>query len=126
MAPSHTPVTYVPKDKVSALFAGKGGPLFAAENYKVMAAHRDKVEKAEVHTLDTDLFYIVDGAATIVTGGELVDAAPTDPNEIRGISVKGGDSRKLEKGDVLIIPRGVPHWINQVTPSLIYFVVKVR
>jgi mannose-6-phosphate isomerase-like protein (cupin superfamily) len=121
-------VTYLPKDKVAAAFA-KGGPLYAFDEGKVMAGHRDDAKgAAEIHVKDTDVFYILEGSATFVTGGELVDGAPKagEPDEIRGPSIRGGEPRKLEKGDVIVIPHGVPHHFTEVTGPLNYFVVKVR
>jgi len=126
--PSSAMVTYFGKDKVADTFK-KGGPLFAVENYKIFAAHRDDAKKpAEVHAKDTDVFYVVEGSATFVTGGELVDGAPDKGNvdELRGPSVKGGEPHKLQKGDVIVIPRGTPHWFSEVTPPFNYFVVKVQ
>jgi quercetin dioxygenase-like cupin family protein len=126
-APASTAVTYVPSDKVADTFK-KGGSLFSAENFKISAGHRDAAGKpAEVHTKDTDIFYVIDGSATFVTGGELVDGAPDKGNleELRGPSIKGGEPHKLQKGDVIVIPRGVPHWFAEVTPPFDYFVVKV-
>jgi mannose-6-phosphate isomerase-like protein (cupin superfamily) len=121
-------VTYVPKDKVAAAFA-KGGPLYAFDDGKVMAGHRDDAKgAAEIHGKDTDVFYVLEGSATFVTGGELVDGAPKagEPDEIRGPSIRGGESRKLEKGDVIVIPHGVPHHFTEVSAPFNYFVVKVR
>jgi mannose-6-phosphate isomerase-like protein (cupin superfamily) len=124
--PGSAEVTYLPKDKVATAFL-KGGPLHSLENYKVLAGHRDDAKKAaEVHTKDTDVFYILAGSATFVTGGELVDGGPTDPDEIRGPSIKGGEAHKLQAGDVIIIPRGVPHHFTEVAGPFNYFVVKVR
>jgi len=126
--PSSAVVTYLPKEKVADTFK-KGGPLYAVDNYKLFAAHRDDAKKpAEVHTKDTDVFYIVEGSATFVTGGELVDGAPDKGNveELRGPSVKGGEPHKLQKGDVIVIPHGIPHWFSEVTPPFNYFVVKVQ
>jgi quercetin dioxygenase-like cupin family protein len=121
-------VTFLAKDKVADAFK-KGGPLYAAENYKIMAGHRDDAKKpAEVHAKDTDVFYILEGSATFVTGGELVNGAPDNGkvDELRGPSIKGGEPHKLEKGDVIVIPHGIPHWFTEVTPPFNYFVVKVR
>lgn len=121
-------VTYLPKDRVAAAFA-KGGPLYAFDDGKVMAGHRDDAKgAAEIHAKDTDVFYVLEGSATFVTGGELVDGAPKagEPDEIRGPSIRGGESRKLEKGDVIVIPRGVPHHFTEVTAPFNYLVVKVR
>ena len=126
--PSSAVVTYLPKDKVADTFK-KGGPLYAVENYKIIAAHRDDAKKpAEVHTKDTDVFYVVEGSATFVTGGELVDGAPDKGNveELRGPSIKGGEPHKLQKGDVIVIPHGTPHWFSEVNSPFNYFIVKVQ
>jgi len=121
-------VIYYPSDKVRAAF-DKGEalvPLAAAENYSVLAMRRDRPGQAETHALDTDIFYVVEGSATFVTGGTAVDSKTTAPNEMRGTRIDGGDTRHLAKGDVLVIPNGVPHWFKAVEPPFFYYVVKVR
>ncbi len=127
---SSTGVVYFDADKVAATFA-KGGTLIDAttggHNYKVMAAHRDTGPgQVEVHTLDTDVFYIVAGTSQFVTGGKMTEGKNTSPEEVRGATIEGGETRTLKKGDVIIIPKGVPHWFKEVTPGFDYFVVKVR
>ena len=122
-------VLYYPNSQVTAGFE-KGGPLLDGKdrNYTVMTAHREKsgAATAELHQRDTDVFYIVDGSATFVTGGKMLDSKNTGPNEVRGSGIDGGDTRELNKGDVIIIPAGVPHWFKEVKSSFNYFVVKVR
>src|SRR5262249_9123833 len=122
-------VLYYPNSQVTAGFE-KGGPLFDGKdrNYTVMTAHREKsgAATAELHQRDTDVFYIVDGSATLVTGGKMLDSKNTGQNEVRGSGIDGGDTRELNKGDVIIIPAGVPHWFKEVKSSFNYFVVKVR
>ncbi len=71
-------VTYVPKDKVDAAFS-KGAPLVVGEKYRVQASHRDGPGQVEVHHLDTDVMYIVEGSATFVTGGTVVGGKATEP-----------------------------------------------
>jgi len=117
-------ITYFGKDKVSAAFQ-KGMPLIEVENYKVHASHRDAAGMAEVHTKDTDIIYVLDGTATFVTGGTVIEGNNTAPDEIRGKGIEGGDTRKLAKGDVIIVPNGTPHWFKQVTNPFNYYVVKV-
>jgi len=117
-------ITYFEKDKVSAAFK-KGMPLIEVENYKVHASHRDAAGMAEVHTKDTDIIYVLDGTATFVTGGAVIDGSTTAPDEIRGKGIDGGETRKLNKGDVIIVPNGTPHWFKQVTNPFNYYVVKV-
>jgi quercetin dioxygenase-like cupin family protein len=92
----------------------------------VHASRRDGAGKAEVHTRDTDIIYVLDGSATFVTGGTVVDGQTTAPDEIRGASIASGETRKLAKGDVVIVPNGTPHWFQEVKGPLSYYVVKVR
>ena len=100
--------------------------MHASRNYMVHASLRDAPGVAEIHELDTDIIYVLDGTATFVTGGTAVDTKTTGPGEIRGTVIRGGESRRLSKGDVIIVPNGVPHWFKEVQGSLLYFVVKVR
>jgi len=60
-----------------------------------------------------------------VTGGKVVDGRSTGPGEIRGASIDGGTARKLGKGDVIIVPKGTPHWFKEVQGTVNYYVVKV-
>lgn len=80
---------------------------------------------AEIHERDTDIVYVLDGTATFVTGGTMVDGKTTGPDEIRGKSINGGETRKLLKGDVVIVPNGTPHWFREVGGTFLYYVVKV-
>lgn len=121
------PVTYFDRDAVTEAFA-KGAVLFdgAGRNYMIHASRRDKPGMAEVHTHDTDLIYVTAGSCTFVTGGAVADGKHIADDEIRGSGILGGDSRKLAKGDVIIVPAGVPHWFQTVTAPFNYYVVKVR
>jgi glc operon protein GlcG len=123
LAPSD-PVIYLPNEKVAAAFA-KGVPLLETSAYKILAARRDKDGQAEVHARDTDIIYVVEGTATFVTGGEAINGKETGAGEIRGDSIKGGESRGLSKGDVIVVPNGVPHLFRDVQPGFLYYVVKV-
>jgi len=120
-------VTYFPAEKVSAAFA-QGAVLFDGEgrNYMVHASRREAAGQAEVHVKDADIIYVLEGSTTFVTGGTLVDGKTTAPDEIRGAAIKGGESRRLGKGNVIIVPNGTPHWFKQVDGPVLYYVVKVR
>ncbi len=117
-------VTYMDAAKVKAAFA-KGAPLVEVSGYKVHASRRDAAGMAEVHARDTDIVYVLEGSATLVTGGRVEGGKETAPDEIRGASIQGGDSRKLSPGDVIIVPNGTPHWFKEVKGPLLYYVVKV-
>jgi mannose-6-phosphate isomerase-like protein (cupin superfamily) len=121
----HPRVTYVPEVQVRKAFE-KGMPLIEIANYKVHASHRDGPGIAEVHEKDTDIIYMLEGSATLVTGGSVVAGKTTEPEEIRGREIKDGESRRIGKGDVIVIPHGTPHWFKEVSGPINYYVVKVR
>jgi mannose-6-phosphate isomerase-like protein (cupin superfamily) len=123
-AAQETPVKYVAASEMTALFA-KGGTVTAGADYKVMAAQRTGVGEAELHERETDVFRIMSGSATFVTGGRIVGARATDPGETRGTGIEGGETRQLSAGDVVVIERGTPHWFKAVDGRVEYFVVKV-
>ena len=82
---------------------------------------------AEVHEHFADIFFIIDGEATLTTGGTVVDPKTTAPGEIRGSAVSGGVQQKLGKGDVVHISSNTPHQLLIAKGrSLTYFVVKVQ
>ncbi len=115
--------TFIDAKRVAGAFA-KGQPLLEADGYKVHASRRVEPGQAEIHTLDTDVIYVVDGSATLVTGGKAIDTKTIAPNEIRGNRIEGGEEHHIAKGDVIIIPNGVPHQFTSVTGELHYFVCK--
>lgn len=121
-------VNYFSGDQVAAAFA-KGAVLIGdaeGRNYMVHASRRDGPGMAEVHLKDTDVIYVLDGSATFVTGGTVVDPKTTAPDEIRGPSINGGERRHIAKGDVITVPDNTPHWFQEVNGPLTYYVVKVR
>jgi glc operon protein GlcG len=121
--PPATAVTFIDGKTVSAAFA-KGMPLLETAGYKVHASRRIEPGQAEIHTLDTDVIYVVDGSATLVTGGQAIDTKEIAPNEIRGTKIEGGEEHQITKGEVIIIPNGVPHQFTAVKGELHYFVCK--
>lgn len=121
-------VSYWKSSDVSAAFA-KGAVLFdgaGGRNYMVHASRREGAGMAEVHDRDTDIIYVLNGSATFVTGGSVVDGKVTAPDELRGASIANGERRRIAKGDVVIVPNGTPHWFQEVNGPLTYYVVKVR
>jgi mannose-6-phosphate isomerase-like protein (cupin superfamily) len=116
-------VTFVPAATVDAAFT-KGQPLIETGLYKIHASRRDAPGMAEVHVKDTDIIYVLDGTATVVTGGTVVDGKRTAADEVRGASIRGGVERTLAKGDVFIVPNGVPHWFTNASSPFLYYVVK--
>jgi mannose-6-phosphate isomerase-like protein (cupin superfamily) len=124
---SATSVKYFSKDEVMASFA-KGGTLADEGNYRVMTAHRTPATEAkvEVHRNYTDVFYVVQGNVTLITGGKMIGEDDKNPDEPRGTSIEGGETHQLSPGDVITIAPGVPHLMKDVQGELLYFVVKVK
>ena len=112
-------------DIQSKMAAGGPAVLAKAERYTVMMSERTKPGEVEVHAVDTDIIRVLSGTAVLVTGGTVVDPKTTAPNETRGPSINGGDERRLGPGDVVMVPKGVPHWFKTVDGRVEYFVVKV-
>jgi quercetin dioxygenase-like cupin family protein len=126
--PDPSGVMFFPNGQVSQSFA-KGAVLYNGNpqrNYRVHIFHRDKPGEVEVHAKDTDIFYILDGSATLATGGSMLGGKETAPAELRGASIEGGVVRQVTKGDVIIVPANVPHWFREIQQPITYFGVKVR
>jgi mannose-6-phosphate isomerase-like protein (cupin superfamily) len=103
----------------------KGTPLYEGAAYKIHASRRDGRGTAELHGRDTDIFYILEGTATLVTGGKTVEAKTIGPDEVRAPRLEGGTVRELAKGDIVVVPNGVTHWFRDVKGPLLYYTVKV-
>ena len=125
--PAGTPgVTYFRAENVAKSFE-EGAVLFdRGTNYMIHTSRRTAAGKAEIHTKDTDIIYVLEGSASFVTGGKAIDAVVTAPDELRGSAIEGGETRLLEKGDVIVVPAGTPHWFREVRGPVLYYTIKVR
>lgn len=96
-------------------------------NYQMSVAYRNASGQAELHQTKNDIFYVISGACTLVTGGTIPNAKTTQVHEIRGTSISGGQKRKIGPGDFLTIPAGVPHqMLLEPGTEISYAVVKVN
>ena len=86
-------------DKHSADYLLKVDPQ---ECLDYLVAHAEWVP-LEWHEKDMDIIYVIDGGATLITGGTMPDAKTTEPGEKRAASIKDGKTQKVAKGDVLTI-----------------------
>lgn len=87
------------------------------------------------HDHVSEVYHVLEGAGTLVTGGEHVDPRRRDSGAsvvtgingpgVSGSAISGGVSRRIEAGDVVIIPAGTPHWWSEVESALTYTVVRV-
>ena len=106
-------------------------------NVAVGVLHRPQTPPgvAAVHFKVTEIYHVMDGAGTLVTGGAMVNAKtrPPDATSVRledgpgasGTAIQGGVSRRIKAGDVIVIPAGVPHWFSAIEGSITYVVVRV-
>jgi mannose-6-phosphate isomerase-like protein (cupin superfamily) len=111
----------------------KAGDGQASETLKeylrhaTMLSFRARDGVAELHENFADLFYVLDGRATLVTGGTVVGAETIAPGEIRGASIEGGVRQELRAGDVAHVPAGVPHqMLVSGDKTFTAFVVKIE
>lgn len=127
MPSNNPPVLFFDAKQVSASFS-TGSVLLDANdrNYMVHTSRRHRPGLAEIHTLDTDIIYVIEGSATLVTGGTAVDAKEVAPNELRGSRIEGGVTRQLSKGQVIIVPNNTAHWFKEVNGEFLYYTIKVR
>ena len=106
-------------------------------NVAVGVLHRAAKAKqtAISHAQVTEVYHIIDGAGTFVTGGEMLEPtpSPSDGNTVKvlvgpstgGTSIRGGHSRRVGPGDVIVIPPGVAHWFSAVESDMNYLVVRI-
>jgi mannose-6-phosphate isomerase-like protein (cupin superfamily) len=103
-----------------------GKTLGSYGNHSASLWRRAKSGQAELHKTRTDLLIVEQGSATLVFGGTIPDPRTTAPNEIRGTSIQGGESKKIEPGDIIRIPPGTPHqFVLDKGQSVAYFALKI-
>jgi uncharacterized protein GlcG (DUF336 family)/mannose-6-phosphate isomerase-like protein (cupin superfamily) len=121
-----TTVSYFEKQKVDDAFA-KGAVLFnGSDKYMVHASRREAPGMAELHQKDADIIYVLEGEATFVTGGTIVEPKTIAQDEVRGKEIQGGETRVIKPGDVIIVPANTPHWFKAIKGPVLYYVVKAR
>jgi mannose-6-phosphate isomerase-like protein (cupin superfamily) len=93
----------------------------------IVLANRRAAGEVEVHENTNHVFIIVEGEATFVTGGTMVEPKNTAPGQIRAKSVNGGQTYHLTKGDVITVPAKTPHWFKEVpTQTIAYYAVNLE
>lgn len=95
-------------------------------NHYTLFALRETTGSSELHEHEADIFVIEGGAATLVTGGKMINPHRTNAGEIRGSSIEGGARHRIATGDIVHIPAGTPHQLLvEKGEPFTYFVVKV-
>ena len=108
-------VSKLPKNPLASV------PVFKIGPFNVNVEHRlgspAAAQAASVHEKDAELFYMMDGSATLVTGGKLVEGTK-DGDNWRGKGIEGGKAQKMSKGDLMMVPAGVPHWFTEINGQI--------
>ena len=83
---------------------------------------------ALIHNRVTEIYQIKEGSGTLVTGGTLEGAKPTDLTRLNAGPSQtgqhvGGDSRHVVPGDVIIVPAGTPHRFSTLDGASITYLV---
>jgi mannose-6-phosphate isomerase-like protein (cupin superfamily) len=110
-----------PDNKVEELIGGAGMELRVAiqhESGKAAAA-------AEIHDASDDVYYVLEGTATLTLGGRLESPKEVEPGEWRGPRIEGGQNFDVKKGDLIIVPRGTPHMRSTVGKDFAMILIKV-
>ena len=96
----------------------------------------ENVVGGTIHTEVTEVYTILEGSGTIVTGGQLIDPRPrggggtarrrgTSGPSVTGTGMEGAVTRQVVEGDMIIIPAGTPHYFSEILGSLVYTIVRV-
>ena len=104
------------------------GPISNQSHYRVNIVRRDRPGFALTHATGpakgSEVHYIIDGAATVVTGGTIMHVAGGNAKGAGNAAIEGGETRHVTKGDVIVIPAGTPHWYKEVEGSVTYLEVR--
>ena len=74
---------------------------------------------ASVHEKEAEMFFVVEGSGTLVTGGKLKEERRTNPENLSGTGIDGGTRKRVTKGDFVMVPEGVPHWFGEIDGALV-------
>lgn len=120
-------VHYIGHEKVTQVMSNvRSAPIVSDPGLIVLAQRRD-AGPVEYHDVNNHVFIFVEGEATFVVGGTMVDPKRTAPNQMRAPSVMGGTTYHVSKGDVITVPAKTPHWFKEVpTKTIAYYAVNIE
>jgi mannose-6-phosphate isomerase-like protein (cupin superfamily) len=100
-------------------------PLMRLPPYSVNLESRVASANAAVHEKEAEMFYVVDGAGTLVTGGKLTGETRTNADNLSGTGIEGGTTQHVAKGDFVFVPENTPHQFTAVEGTLLLMSVHV-
>ncbi len=93
-------------------------PILRLKPYNANLEYRPAVGPAAVHETEAEMFYVIDGSATLTTGGKLTEEKRTNAENLTGSGITGGSDQKVSKGDFIIVPEKTPHWFSKIDGSI--------
>ena len=119
-----TAVTYVPHGTGETFVNGR---QIIGDKGLVVLTNRRGAGEVEVHEKTNHVLIIMEGEATFVTGGTLVEPRQTVPGQTRAKDVRGGTTYHLSKGDVITVPAKTPHWFKEVqSKTIAYYAINLE
>lgn len=100
-------------------------PMLELGSYDGHLEYRPAVGNAALHEKEAEVFYVISGSGTLVTGGKLVNETRNNATNRSGTGIDGGVSRHISKGDFVLVPENTPHWFNSIDGVLVLFSMHV-
>jgi mannose-6-phosphate isomerase-like protein (cupin superfamily) len=94
-------------------------PILRLAPYNASLEYRASVGPAAVHEKEAEFFYVIDGSATMVTGGKLVGESRTNPENLTGTGIEGGSAQSIGKGGFIVVPENTAHWFSAINGTLV-------
>src|SRR5437870_5454089 len=144
------PASYIANDEIQAYvkkaIAGKltdqqiRDVEIGKSHVGIGVVHRGKLsapapDSVAEHDLVSEVYHVIEGSATLVTGPDLVDKKrrPANLETVRlfngpgnnAASVRNGMSHELKQGDVIVIPAGTGHWFTKIDDHITYLMIRI-
>jgi mannose-6-phosphate isomerase-like protein (cupin superfamily) len=107
-----------------------GASVTVAQGVSVRRRSSAVANYAVVHPYSVEIYRILEGSGTFITGGRLILplAESTNPNIVRTLNgVEGGLARNVSAGDILVLQPGTPHWFQSIDgDSITYMESRIR
>jgi AraC-like protein len=144
------PATYIPVDEIQAYVKKAIAERLTDQQVRdveigrshvgIGVVHRGKLaapapESVAEHDLVSEVYHVIDGSATLMTGPDLVGKKrrPADLETVRlfngpgnnSESIRNGVTHELKPGDVIVIPAGTGHWFTKIDDHITYLMVRI-
>jgi len=140
--------TYISQTEIEAFLQQATGSAVSDQQIRAVDVGRSNVDVGVVyrgklagnspvaaHDLVSEVYHVIDGTATLVTGSDIVDLKrrPADDRTVRllngpggnGASIRNGTTYEMKAGDVIIIPAGVGHWFTRIDDHIRYLMIRI-